>query len=580
MAARCRWILFLSFVAVLTLPEISRSEGAYTQWVQGAPGVFRDMAVDAQGNVYVTGYGMTTKYDGEGNVLWSLPFGSHSGYQGVGGKQIQLNAANDVYLAYGGYSGPSDLFLFKVNTNGTVIWQSSYGTPGTNFYNPIAIALDNASNLYVAGYVYHYDNAATSQFLLKYDNTGNQVWQADLPYIPTDIAVDRYAGDVYVVTEGCTMRFDGNGNMVWSDPVGGPAIEFSVSGKVHVASGTATVTYNREGQRLWTAVYTNPDYTSIYSNNMTTDSAGNVYVIGSQWTSIGRIYLVKYDTNGNQVFANTLSYGSSTAYDVAVDNVLAAYVNGYGWGGTYHMLTAKFNADGSLAWSQVYPGPGETFGKAIAIDGDRNVFAAGDGILVKYGQDSGMPVTTIGLSGTSGKNGWYVSDVVVSLSAVDAESGVAETRYGIDGWNWTNYTAPFTISSEGQTVVSFFSIDLAWNIEPTQQRIVNVDKTSPIVTGTDPGEGAVGVPTTKPVVISFTDAIAAGSAFGSIRILKGGKQVAITGKTINGNTLTINHANLSKNSTYKVILPAGAVENVAGIAQAAPYTLTFTTGRQ
>ena len=58
--------------------------------------------------------------------------------------------------------------------------------------------------------------------------------------------------------------------------------------------------------------------------------------------------------------------------------------------------------------------------------------------------DSLAPVTTASLSGTPGNNGWYTSDVQVSLSAVDEAGGTGldYTEYSYDGAHWTGYTAP------------------------------------------------------------------------------------------------------------------------------------------
>src|SRR5439155_146259 len=50
--------------------------------------------------------------------------------------------------------------------------------------------------------------------------------------------------------------------------------------------------------------------------------------------------------------------------------------------------------------------------------------------------DTVPPTTVISLSGTLGANGWYTSNVTVSLTATDATSGVANVSYRIDGGPW------------------------------------------------------------------------------------------------------------------------------------------------
>jgi hypothetical protein len=102
--------------------------------------------------------------------------------------------------------------------------------------------------------------------------------------------------------------------------------------------------------------------------------------------------------------------------------------------------------------------------------------------------DKTPPTTTIALSGTLGNNGWYVSDVEVTLTAVDNEggSGVFDSKYSFDGTNWNIYTIPFTISTEGTITVYYRSTDNAGNVETTKEQMVKIDKTAPIITITTP----------------------------------------------------------------------------------------------
>lgn len=121
------------------------------------------------------------------------------------------------------------------------------------------------------------------------------------------------------------------------------------------------------------------------------------------------------------------------------------------------------------------------------------------------------PTTTATPSGTPGLNGWYISEVRVTLSAADnpGGTGVARTEYSLDGITWSPYTAPFTLASEGITTILYRSVDYAGNVETTKTQTIKIDKTPPTITG---------APTTSPnangwyctdVVVHFaaTDAI-------------------------------------------------------------------------
>ncbi|MEM4345132.1 MAG: PxKF domain-containing protein [Candidatus Nitrosocaldus sp.] len=105
-------------------------------------------------------------------------------------------------------------------------------------------------------------------------------------------------------------------------------------------------------------------------------------------------------------------------------------------------------------------------------------------VSVTIKRDATPPTLTKTLSGTSGNNGWYVSDVEVTLTGSDATSGLASIEYSFDGTNWTNYSGPFTITAEGTTTLYHRATDNAGNtyVLPSQQ--IKIDKTAPTVTAT------------------------------------------------------------------------------------------------
>jgi hypothetical protein len=96
------------------------------------------------------------------------------------------------------------------------------------------------------------------------------------------------------------------------------------------------------------------------------------------------------------------------------------------------------------------------------------------------------PITAITLSGTEGLNGWYTSDVQVTLTATDDDSDISSTEYSFDNTIWTTYTDPFTISTEGTTIVYYRSTDNAGGVETTQTSAINIDKTLPSISITTP----------------------------------------------------------------------------------------------
>ncbi|TFF95131.1 hypothetical protein EU546_03835, partial [Candidatus Thorarchaeota archaeon] len=96
--------------------------------------------------------------------------------------------------------------------------------------------------------------------------------------------------------------------------------------------------------------------------------------------------------------------------------------------------------------------------------------------------DTTPPLTTIQLEGESNGNGWFISDVNVTLSATDDISGVAATAYSFDGNTWIDYHMPFEVSAPGLTTIYYNSTDVAGNTEDTKMIEIRIDGTPPQTT--------------------------------------------------------------------------------------------------
>jgi len=92
------------------------------------------------------------------------------------------------------------------------------------------------------------------------------------------------------------------------------------------------------------------------------------------------------------------------------------------------------------------------------------------------------PVTTISFDPAepNGCNGWYISNVTITLNATDDISGVNVTYYRINETDWNEYISPFIISEEGENIlIEFYSIDNAGNVETVKLSTLDIDKTPP-----------------------------------------------------------------------------------------------------
>ena len=208
-----------------------------------------------------------------------------------------------------------------------------------------------------------------------------------------------------------------------------------------------------------------------------------------------------------------------------------------------------------VAWDAIARGE-----KGLSIKIDRK----GDGtdvdtITVSANvNDTQPPVTSHAINGTSGLNGWYTSDVTVSLSGTDGSGvGVKATSYSLDNGPWQTYNSvsSVVIATEGIHTLQYYSTDFFGNKEETRTLTLKIDKTAPTINILAPATGTDYVLQTAQNasytcadatsdVASCSGPVASGSAFDTAT--DGSKVFTVTARDQAGNTAVAT-------STYRVI---------------------------
>jgi len=334
-------------------------------------------------------------------------------------RAIAVDNNGNVYVT--GYSvGPGtfyDYATIKYAPNGQEVWVSRYDGSVSSRDEATAIAVDNNGNVYVTGFCY--DSVTSSDYssnyvTIKYDPNGQEVWVSryngpDNGYdYATAIAVDNN-GNVYVTgaseLDYATIKYNQNGQVVWVARYNGPgngddwanAIAVDDNGNVYVTgysrgSGTeldyATIKYNSNGQEVWVSRYNGPGNRYDEATAIAVDNNGNVYVTGASWGGWDTYYdyaTIKYNSNGEVVWVaryNGPGNGNDRANAIAVDSYGNVYVTGvsYGSGISYDYVTIKYNQNGQEVWVSRYNGPGNgrDEARAIAVDNNGNVYVTGE----------------------------------------------------------------------------------------------------------------------------------------------------------------------------------------------------------
>lgn len=342
------------------------------------------MVVDKAGNIYVTGFidtektdvdYVTLKYAPDGKLLWQRR------YNGPGNDldraaSIALDAQGNVYVTGesdgGSGNGPDhlnglDIATIKYAPDGRQVWVRRFDGKGHGKDGGLKVATDTAGHVYVLGYTWGGDpktgGTDTDYTLLQYDTTGNLHWArtynsprngADRP---NDMVVDR-TGAIYITgasgSTGITLKYDAAGQLLWERHYVGDA-----------------------------------GYSSILMC-MAADPAGSLYIVGyaepiSKDAPPSRSFLVlKYSPNGNLrwTYRSPSDTLLSSPKAIAINRNSDIYVTGSASDGKDSFFaTIQFKPDGRSSGLCPYRGAehGANGADSIAIDSRNNAYITGAG---------------------------------------------------------------------------------------------------------------------------------------------------------------------------------------------------------
>lgn len=390
-----------------------------------------DMAMDAAGNVYVTGLGqgvsgnfdyVTIKYDAVGTEIWRTE------YNGAGNSldeahAVAVDPSGNVYVtgwSYGGAGTGYDYATVKYNSTGVQQWASRYTNVAGGTDEAWDIDVDNAGNVFVTGSsdgagtnsaatTVSYNSAGVQQYANRFEGAGSSI---DAGFA---IYVDSLTGTAYVTGytfqsaaadfDYITLKYNLAGVQQWATQYNSPdgnydearAIALDALGNVYVTGYSqtlvltnydyATVKYNSAGVQQWQVRYNGTGNDYDRANAIALDAAGNVYVTGKS-VGVGSTaedaFTIKYDNSG--VSQWTARYnGAANGYDeakaLAVDTSGNVYITGYSYssGSNNDYLTIKYDAAGTQEWITRYNGTANNTDQAaaIAVDAIGNVFITG-----------------------------------------------------------------------------------------------------------------------------------------------------------------------------------------------------------
>ncbi len=310
------------------------------------------IVTDNDGNVYLTGQSglagndkdwATIKYNHEGEEQWAARFLGIADYH-ASAEDLVVDADGNVYVT--GYSPKAtsfssvDITTIKYNSAGEEEWVVYYDGPAADRDEARAITIDLLGNIYVTGY----SKGLTSNddfVTIKYNPAGVEQW------------VTHYDGDGNSVDVAIDIEIDHLNNIVICGLSTGTGTNVDFT----------TVQYNSLGEEQWVQRFNGTANQMDVPKELAINENRDIFVTGYTSGTNDRDYLtIKYSNDGVEQWASEYNgpgynFGNhDEAYSLAIGENGNIYVTGIseGFFGSYDYTTLKYNSEGIVEWETRY----------------------------------------------------------------------------------------------------------------------------------------------------------------------------------------------------------------------------------
>ncbi len=281
------------------------------------------VAVDTNGNVFVTGYSTsyigyfnstTVGYSGAGVPLWTNRYTGPTHSEDKA-RALAVDSGGNIFVTglTSGYSGTgTDYVTIKYSGSGVPLWTNRYNGPANSVDVATAMGVDANGNILVTGHSIG-SNGTYDYATIKYSNNGIPLWTNLSNFFHTAdhanaLALDA-SGNVFVTgyswyssDDYATIKYSSAGIPVWTNRYGrfgeddqATGIVVDLDGNVFVTGFSmgsggnydyATIKYSNGGTPLWTNRYNGPaNGNDLPATNscIAVGPDGAVYVTGSSY---------------------------------------------------------------------------------------------------------------------------------------------------------------------------------------------------------------------------------------------------------------------------------------------------------
>ena len=321
--------ILLSFVIYLAFNDLVAQNFDWAAQIGDSDSqVANSITTDSEGNVYTTGWFRGTVDFDPGPGIYNFICNPDDGDDPM----------------------PNDAFISKLDENGNFLWAKTL--TGIGMQAGESISVDNAGNIYITG---HFSN--TVDF-----DPGAGIYNLTSSYYA---ALSDYEWDFFL------LKLNSDGEFEWAFKVGNPTTGGNVAEDIAIDNDGNVYVSGRFGA--------------------STDFDPGPGVATLTWSGIWDVFVAKYDSNGNYVWANKLGgTGHELSYSLDLDNDNNVITTGYFYGegdydpgpGTamlndigsgFDVFISKLTQNGDFVWvKHIVTSDVSVF--SSATDNDNNVF--------------------------------------------------------------------------------------------------------------------------------------------------------------------------------------------------------------
>jgi alpha-tubulin suppressor-like RCC1 family protein len=302
-----------------------------------------------------------TKVDSNGTALWSKAYGStgkeyaHSLKQTFDGGYVVVGQKERTT------QGTWDIFMLRVNSNGDTLWTKTYG--GTNVNDlDIGYSVDQTTDggFIVTGHTWSYGLAFGDIYLLKTDSTGQAQWAKTYGgSVGGDVArsVKQTADNGFIIA-GMTQSFGAGGIDIY------------------------IIKTNNLGDTLWTKTFGGSGQDYAWSVIQTLDGS---YAITGYTQSFGAgnadMFLLKLSNSGAIQWSKTYGgtnadWGQQLIQTNDLGYAILGHTNSFG-AGSDDIYLIKTDSTGNLSWSKTFGGSLSEQGYSLQQSNDNGFIITG-----------------------------------------------------------------------------------------------------------------------------------------------------------------------------------------------------------